>query len=644
MEQLKDLYSKYPNTTSINLEFAEIEELSPLLPILSKFSSLIELILFGNRIERLPRDLSCLKSLQKLDISNNLFESIPQVLPGLKSLPNLKDLNITLNTQDEEDLLLASLTTLTKLNDTELVNQSEDFLASESLTQDDLEKVAMMYDDIRNYAKDIDPSLDKKLAADFDEIVKDIMGQLSDVLKKESNSFFTHTHMVLAKFNMYRICQEKVALLAGRNNKKLGRIIKELSDANKSVFEQLCKVAFSSYESWNEKSLNSSQDLSRASDQVNNLLKNIEVLQGENEKIKMELKEQVKRFQEEKNELEKELESLQEENKKYLDTIIKHSKANAGSAINASSTYDEKPKAISSSLATRTLTLRQLKEVITEIYDSKSKFDEKCAEGKMPRETMEQHMYSFLNQKYGLRSLIIEWVAAIITGIKTYSAEDNDVAVFGKILRNECDEEFRFVQNQVKETVNELLRIQIKNKFPLKPANEINKILEDRVQGLILEDEWCEIVKYMYNEADSQLLLNLIWTNVSSKSSISTNRSRSREDLQKKEARNTGIAYTEFLKLLLDFQLKAHEKFLQPFIKIFKTIANNKSGVLNENDFISLCKLMKLEEDFIIKLLTVVDPYENQAITFSECVALFSTEVFPHNNVPILQELTLHPV
>jgi hypothetical protein len=42
--------------------------------------------------------------------------------------------------------------------------------------------------------------------------------------------------------------------------------------------------------------------------------------------------------------------------------------------------------------------------------------------------------------------LIIEWAGAIIAGIKKYQAEDNDVAVFGKILRNECDEEFRFVQ------------------------------------------------------------------------------------------------------------------------------------------------------------------------------------------------------
>ena len=41
-------------------------------------------------------------------------------------------------------------------------------------------------------------------------------------------------------------------------------------------------------------------------------------------------------------------------------------------------------------------------------------------------------MYTFLNQKYGLKNLIIEWASAIINGIKKYSVEDNDVAVFGK--------------------------------------------------------------------------------------------------------------------------------------------------------------------------------------------------------------------
>lgn len=54
-------------------------------------------------------------------------------------------------------------------------------------------------------------------------------------------------------------------------------------------------------------------------------------------------------------------------------------------------------------------------------------------------------MYTFLNQRYGLKNLIIEWATAIINGIRRYSRADHDVALFGKIMRNECDEEFRFI-------------------------------------------------------------------------------------------------------------------------------------------------------------------------------------------------------
>jgi hypothetical protein len=107
----------------------------------------------------------------------------------------------------------------------------------------------------------------------------------------------------------------------------------------------------------------------------------------------------------------------------------------------------------------RVLSLKQMNEVIEDIYDSKLKCDQKYIENKLPRETMEQHMYTYLNTKYGLKNLIIEWATAIINGIKKYSAQDNGIAVFGKILRNECDEEFRFVQAQVRTTIQELLKV-----------------------------------------------------------------------------------------------------------------------------------------------------------------------------------------
>ena len=69
---------------------------------------------------------------------------------------------------------------------------------------------------------------------------------------------------------------------------------------------------------------------------------------------------------------------------------------------------------------TRTLSLRQLRDLINDIYAQKTKFDQKCEESHLPRETMEQFMYTYLNQRYGLKNLIIEWAAAIITGIKQY--------------------------------------------------------------------------------------------------------------------------------------------------------------------------------------------------------------------------------
>lgn len=84
----------------------------------------------------------------------------------------------------------------------------------------------------------------------------------------------------------------------------------------------------------------------------------------------------------------------------------------------------------------RVLTVKMMKDIINEIYASKAEFDKKCLENKLPRETMEQHMYTFLNQKYGLKTLIIEWATSIVNGIKMYSIEDSDICLFGKVNIN----------------------------------------------------------------------------------------------------------------------------------------------------------------------------------------------------------------
>ncbi len=115
-------------------------------------------------------------------------------------------------------------------------------------------------------------------------------------------------------------------------------------------------------------------------------------------------------------------------------------------------------------------------------------------------------MYTYLNQRYGLKNLIIEWAAAIIAGIKKFSKEDHDVALFGKILRNECDEEFRFIQQTVKETVFALLRAVIKEKYPSKSEDSINKIHDSIVNDNIDKWVWKKIIEKMYDEEDFKLL------------------------------------------------------------------------------------------------------------------------------------------
>jgi hypothetical protein len=122
-------------------------------------------------------------------------------------------------------------------------------------------------------------------------------------------------------------------------------------------------------------------------------------------------------------------------------------------------TYSQRLPHPSPYKSVKALTLKQLRDVIEEIYASKQKYDQRCQDSQQPRETMEQHMHNFLNQKYGLKRLINDWASAILAGVERFARDDNDVAVFGKVLRNQCDENFCLVQQQIKATIAELLKV-----------------------------------------------------------------------------------------------------------------------------------------------------------------------------------------
>lgn len=140
------------------------------------------------------------------------------------------------------------------------------------------------------------------------------------------------------------------------------------------------------------------------------------------------------------------------------------------------------------------------------MYAQKIKFDKKCQDNKLGKETLEQFMYTYLNQKYGLKPLIVEWAAAIINAVKTYIREEHDVALFAKILKNECDEDFRFIQTHVKDTLLNLVKVMLKDKNPLKSERDIQIMLDSIQNGHIDDWMWLKILDKMYEEEDAQAL------------------------------------------------------------------------------------------------------------------------------------------
>lgn len=98
---------------------------------------------------------------------------------------------------------------------------------------------------------------------------------------------------------------------------------------------------------------------------------------------------------------------------------------------------------------------------------------------------MEQFMFTYLNQKYGLKNLIIEWAASIVNGVKCYMKEDSDISFFAKLLKNEVEEDFRYIHEKIKQTVSHVLRKHLREKNKHKSEIELSILQDSLEEGYI---------------------------------------------------------------------------------------------------------------------------------------------------------------
>eukprot|EP00929_Paragymnodinium_shiwhaense_P107472 TRINITY_DN7358_c0_g1_i1.p1 TRINITY_DN7358_c0_g1~~TRINITY_DN7358_c0_g1_i1.p1 ORF type:complete len:598 (-),score=172.54 TRINITY_DN7358_c0_g1_i1:36-1829(-) len=280
-------------------------------------------------------------------------------------------------------------------------------------------------------------------------------------------------------------------------------------------------------------------------------------------------------------------------------------------------------KQVSASRPGNELSFRQLKQLIDSVYDSKAIHDQACFDQNLPSETLEQHLYAFLNKRYGVRSVVTEWAQAILKAAQKYSPVECEVTVFLKILGNSLSESFAAVQDTLRASVQTLLRKYLYMKNSHRSQAEMENLWRARLSRGIPFAECDLVVRYMYNERDAESILRKV-------------RAAMADSSDNPKAETNSVRYRDLVQILLRFQMELTENFLADFVSVFKMVDADEDGIVNHKELSDIVDglLMDLPMDEVspadANALTEARVQTSAAIrgctraTFSECVDIFT--------------------
>ena len=75
-----------------------------------------------------------------------------------------------------------------------------------------------------------------------------------------------------------------------------------------------------------------------------------------------------------------------------------------------------------------------------------------------PLETLEEYMYTYLNQRYGLKKLTLAHAGSIVRAVKQYGESDFDTLLFGKLLKSSLPEGYRGLVEAVRRGVCDAIK------------------------------------------------------------------------------------------------------------------------------------------------------------------------------------------
>jgi hypothetical protein len=651
MKKVKDTFDKDPNIEKLNISISMIKDVSHIMLYLMKFPKLKELDLSCNRIETLPDNLSYLETLERLDVSNNLFKNIESVLFALNTIPNLKELNITYDPNKLKHTLGFYLPRLMVINGEVLKSGGEPTMKNPIVTikngKVDISKVKsskkllnhgyLFYEEEFDQIKQFQQNIHKTVQTDIGNPSQQSMEFLNILqkLNQKIRDSYDYNNSVMEKcydglyqknVDTFHVKKEFMQNLCTNYTEFLKERFPRVSDSVNNLFEMLFifldnvekQAKFldkSIFKKNNTSSSNNFQSLSRRElmeqgPPLNNA--NNEGVGGFSlgEKTLLKLK---------LSELESEIKELKRENKHVYSTLVSHSKQDIleftrkvnAMTINKNKTNLDLTKTNrKEKLLLKGYTLRQMNDLIYDIMQNKKVYDERSSTQKIPSETMENFLFIYFSQKYGLKDLVMVEVTSVIDRIKTFSDQSTEVEVFKKILKNEVDDKFYwFLQNtkdNLKKKLEVYYKINIKKKASLV---EINNYVNKKIQSSLTKKEGDYLVNNSYVEKDLKKIKRNFQIYFDQKAKNGEN--------------GLELDYYDFLEFLFKYELEKHEKYL----KFVSDFFNNKldldhNGVITRKQFLSLLEIF-MQKNIncnLENILNETDPHNFNAITFSQTV------------------------
>lgn len=286
----------------------------------------------------------------------------------------------------------------------------------------------------------------------------------------------------------------------------------------------------------------------------------------------------------------------------------------------------------------------ELLDTIQEMYQAKHKFDLICQKNAESRKSMGQFIFLFFKDKHESSELTIEQSYNFINSI-FINLSHVEVALFMSILRNEIEEEFAGVFYKVKCDIEDDFR----EMRPKEDSGQADKLeTTDVLDGFVRFETALAILDRRYpeeypflGEIRAQMEEAVREENkrkaLKESMKVKSQKPKLRLRVKKEEQEEPPklFLFADFVKILMNFELKNHRIFLSFLASEFKNVDSDNFGFISRKKFISLVKgiFKKLNKKVDPKKMLMkrggFDPF---VVTFSETVKMFEKKKIKHEN------------